>query len=174
MAIIYNRYINNVDHTWYDSSNVLYSECYDNNTQNKNVKLVFKGGRTYLYNDVNADDYLQFKLTTESHGSAANKFIIKKYKCVRLSDTDMESLEKFKENTIEEDSKLDESMSNITYHIDINDETGEFQLSVNNRPIFSGIEGQVSIINLLTSLNIKYSIGNKQTEENTKNVESIE
>lgn len=168
MSIIYNRYLNNVDHTWYDSSNVLYSECFDNQNINKNVKLVFKGGRTYLYKDVNADDYLQFKLTNESHGSAANKFIIKKYECVRLSDTDMETLEKFKESTIEEDNKIDESMSNIAYHIDINDETGEFNLSINNRQLFSGIEGQVSILNLLKSLNIKYTLNSIKNEE-TKN-----
>lgn len=162
MSIIYNRYLNNIDHTWYDSSNVLYSECFDNNTLNKNVKLVFKGGRTYLYKDVSADDYLQFKMTNESHGSAANKYIIKKYECVRLSDTDMESLEKFKEETIEEDNKIDDSMSNIAYCLEINDENGEFQLSLNNRLLFSGIEGQVSIINLLKSLNIKYSIKDLQ------------
>lgn len=173
MSIIYNRYLNNVDHTWYDSSNVLYSECFDNQNISKNVKLVFKGGRTYLYKDVNADDYLQFKLTNESHGSAANKFIIKKYDCVRLSDTDMETLEKFKETTIKEDAKIDESMSNIAYHLNINDETGEFSLSVNNRQLYSGIEGQVSIINLLNSLNIKYTISqdnNIQTHiENEQN-----
>lgn len=167
MSIIYNRYLNNVDHTWYDSSNILYSECFDNTGINKNVKLVFKGGRTYLYKDVNADDYLQFKLTNESHGSAVNKFIVKKYECVRLSDTDMETLEKFKESTIEEDNKIDESMSNIAYHIDINDETGEFNLSINNRQLFSGIEGQVSILNLLKSLNIKYTLNSIKNEETT-------
>lgn len=168
MSIIYNRYLNNVDHTWYDSSNILYSECFDNVGINKNVKLVFKGGRTYLYKDVNADDYLQFKLTNESHGSAVNKFIVKKYECVRLSDTDMETLEKFKESTIEEDNKIDESMSNIAYHIDINDETGEFNLSINNRQLFSGIEGQVSILNLLKSLNIKYTLKSITNDEETK------
>lgn len=168
MSIIYNRYLNNVDYTWYDSSNVLYSECFDNQNINKNVKLVFKGGRTYLYKDVNADDYLQFKLTNESHGSAVNKFIVKKYECVRLSDTDMETLEKFKESTIEEDNKIDESMSNIAYHIDINDETGEFNLSINNRQLFSGIEGQVSILNLLKSLNIKYTLKSITNDEETK------
>lgn len=167
MSIIYNRYLNNVDHTWYDSSNILYSECFDNTDINKNVKLVFKGGRTYLYKDVNVDDYLQFKLTNESHGSAVNKFIVKKYECVRLSDTDMETLEKFKESTIEEDNKIDESMSNIAYHIDINDETGEFNLSINNRQLFSGIEGQVSILNLLKSLNIKYTLNSIKNEETT-------
>ena len=168
MSIIYNRYLNNVDHTWYDSSNILYSECFDNAGINKNVKLVFKGGRTYLYKDVNADDYLQFKLTNESHGSAVNKFIVKKYECMRLSDTDMETLEKFKEQTIEEDNKIDESMSNSAYHIDVNDETGEFILSINGRQLYSGIEGQVSILNLLKSLNIKYTLNSITNDEETK------
>ena len=59
-------------------------------------------------------------------------------------------------------------MSNIAYHIDINDETGEFNLSINNRQLFSGIEGQVSILNLLKSLNIKYTLKSITNDEETK------
>ena len=38
--VVYNRYVNNKDHTWYDSSNVVYSLCYDNNEATKNLKIV--------------------------------------------------------------------------------------------------------------------------------------
>lgn len=159
MAIIFNRYLNNIDYTWYDSTNIIYSECYDNEGLFKNVKIVYKGGRSYLYKDVNADDYLQFKLTTESHGSAVNEYIVKKYKCVRLPDVDLEELNTFKNETIVEDNKIEETtLTNIIYNLCINDETGEFTLSCNNRPLYNGIEGKVSIVNLLKCLNIKYTM----------------
>ena len=66
--IVFNRYVNQEDHTWYDSSNVVYSKCYDTqSTKFKTLKIVFKGGRTYLYKDVDADLYLQFK-NAQSNG----------------------------------------------------------------------------------------------------------
>ena len=92
MAIVYNKYINNRDHTWYDSSNVLYSVCYDTNAEKKTLKVVFKQGRTYLYKDVDVNDYLMFR-NSESHGKSVNEFIVKKYKGVRLSDTTQETLD---------------------------------------------------------------------------------
>ena len=68
--ITFNRYVNQEDHTWYDSSNVVYSKCYDTKSSKfKTLKIVFKGGRTYLYKDVDADDYLRFK-TAQSNGDA--------------------------------------------------------------------------------------------------------
>ena len=165
MAIIFNRYLNGIDYTRYDSSNIVYSECYDNEGLLKNVKIVFKGGRTYLYKDVNADDYIQFKLSPESHGSAVHEHIIKKYQCVRLPDVDVEQLNNFKNETIEEDIKIEEStISNVVYNISINDETGEFTLTLNGRPLYRGVEGKVSIINLLKCLNIKYTISNNINE----------
>ena len=59
--IVYNKYINNEDYTWYDSSNVIFSKCYDNNSDSKTLKIVFKDGRTYLYKDVATMDYISFK-----------------------------------------------------------------------------------------------------------------
>ena len=53
--IVYNRYVNQEDHVWYESSNIIYSKCYDTqNSKFKSLKIVFKGGRTYLYRDVDA------------------------------------------------------------------------------------------------------------------------
>ena len=81
--IIYNRYVNQEDHVWYDSSNIVYSKCYDTqNTKFKTLKIVFKGGRTYVYRNVDADDYIIFKTAT-SNGQEFNKRI-KKYDAVRI------------------------------------------------------------------------------------------
>ena len=38
--IVFNRYVNQEDHTWYDSSNVVYSKCYDTqSTKFKTLKI---------------------------------------------------------------------------------------------------------------------------------------
>ena len=41
--------------------------------------------------------------------------------------------------------------------MEMNGDTGEFRLSLNGKPIFEGIENQVSIVRLLKSMNINYS-----------------
>ena len=168
MAIVYNKYSNNRDHTWYDSSNVLYSVCYDTNNDKKILKVVFKQGRTYIYKDVDVKDYVLFK-TAESTGKAINDFIIKKYKATRLSDTDIDSLETLKENFINENKVTEEAFTNLAYHLEMNGETGEFRLKLNDNVIYEGIENQVSILKLLKSMNINYAFStledNITTEE---------
>ena len=157
MGIVYNRYINGQDHTWYDSSNVLYSLCYDIPSANKNLKVIFKQGRTYLYKDVDVNDYLMFK-NASSNGEAINKYIIKKYKALREQDTDLDKLNELKESFINENKETDKAFTNLAYHIDYDDMSGEFLLKLNNRILFHGYENQVSIINLFKSMNIKYSM----------------
>lgn len=154
--ITYNRYVDNKDHTWYDSSNVLYSMCYDNNGNEKVLKLVFKQGRTYIYKGVDVNDYLAFK-TADSNGKAFNQYI-KKYEAIRIQDTDLEKLEALKDGFMNEKEKTDEVFSDLAYHISYNDATGEFALMLNGKPVYKGIEGQVSVVNLLKSMGIGFSM----------------
>ena len=49
MAKLLNVYSNNVDKAWYRSSNVLFSECIDNEDKFKTLKVVFSNGRQYQY-----------------------------------------------------------------------------------------------------------------------------
>ena len=86
-----------------------------------------------------------------------NEFIVKKYKGVRLSDTSQETLDALKEEFINENKVTEEAFTNLAYHLEINGETGEFRLSLNDKPIYEGIENQVSITRLLKSMNINYS-----------------
>lgn len=156
--IVYNRYVNQEDHVWYDSSNITYSKCYDTQSSKfKTLKIVFKGGRTYVYKNVDADDYLMFK-TAESNGQEFNKRI-KKYDAVRIEDTDLEKLnelmESFKNETKEND---EQKLGDLVYNIQVNEKTGEFVIILGNRVLFRGIEGQFSILNLFTSLNIRHTI----------------
>lgn len=172
--IVYNKYTNNEDYTWYDSSNIVFSKCYDNSESLKTLKVVFKNGRTYLYKDVNASDYICFK-NAQSNGKAINDFIIKKYKGIRISDTDIEKLEKLKNHFINEENEIAKNpISNLIYSIDI-DKENNFILKLNDNPIYTGIEGQVSIIRLLKTMNINYSFNNVETlnAESDENKEEI-
>ena len=156
--ILYNRYLNQEDHVWYDSSNVVYSKCYDTQSSKfKTLKIVFGGGRTYLYKDVDTNDYMLFK-TAESNGQAFNKYI-KKYQAVRITDTDMDKLTKLRESFEEEKKESDEQkLGDLVYNIKADEKTGEFVITLADKVLFRGIEGNFSILNLFSSLNIKYTL----------------
>lgn len=96
MAIIKENYENKIDSVWYDSSNVFYSECYDNDDDFKLLKVVFKNGGTYLYKDVDVNDYLMFKYggTDGSQGKALNKYIKGNYEYEKIENTDLNELSK--------------------------------------------------------------------------------
>lgn len=160
--VIYNKYVNKVDHTWYDSSNLVYSACYDAENENKTLKIVFKGGRTYIYKDVSPEDYVAFSKGASSNGEAFNKNIVKKYKGVRLGDTDLDKLEELKKSFIEDNTAIETAMSSLAYHLEINEKTGEFRLLLNGKPIYEGTEGKVSIVNLFASMHILYSISDME------------
>lgn len=80
-------YEGNVDKSWYDSSTVFYSECDDKDDSLKNVKVVFKNGSTYVYKDVNVNDYLMFR-ESSSQGKALNRFL-KQYEFEKLEKSDI-------------------------------------------------------------------------------------
>ena len=65
----------------YDSSNILASRY---NTISKKLAIIFKGGRQYLYHDVNKNDYDVFE-QSESQGKILNS-VIKKYKFDRIKE----------------------------------------------------------------------------------------
>lgn len=77
MAKIFNYYKNDVDHTWYDSSNLLYTEMIDRDNALKTLKVTFKNGKEYQYDNVNINDYLLIR-ESESTGKEFNKIIKEK------------------------------------------------------------------------------------------------
>lgn len=95
-----------LDRTWYNSSNVVYSECKDVVGELKKVKIVFKGGRTYEYNDVDVHDYVMFVHggLDGSTGKAFNAFM-KKYKGIKVGDTDINQLASEMERLLKEKKK---------------------------------------------------------------------
>ena len=156
--VTYNIYSNSVDHTWYDSSNLVYSACYDSAGDTKTLKVVFKGGRTYIYKNVSVSDYLLFSKCAASNGEEFNKNIVKKYKGVRLGDTDLEKLEELRESFTDETEKVENAMSDLAYKLELNDKNGEFRLKLDDKVIYEGVEDHVSITNLFKSMHILCSV----------------
>jgi len=97
MSKIFNIYTKNKDGIdteccWYKSSNVVYTECIDNENKPKTLKVVFSNGTQYQYNDVDVRDYLIFK-NDQSQGKALNRLIKeKKYEYVKLEDADLDAI----------------------------------------------------------------------------------
>ena len=105
---------------------------------------------------VDVNDYLLFR-NAESNDKAFNQYI-KKYECVRLPDTDLNKLEEQKNAFQEENQVVAEAMTNLSYHMEYNQETKEFRLKLNDNVIYEGIEGHVNIMRLLKCMSINYSV----------------
>lgn len=104
----FSYYIDNVmDRAWFDSSNVIYGECDESNTQYKTVRLVFKNGLRYQYNDVLVADWVSFK-NADSQGKALNKYFKEPgYKYERLDNVDLDKLNEELENKMGYEFVLD-------------------------------------------------------------------
>lgn len=85
-----------IDRVWYQSSHIIYSECEDKENDLKTLKIVFKGGKTYVYKGVDVNDYVMFVHggIDGSNGKALNKFIIPKCEYQKVEDTDLTELQK--------------------------------------------------------------------------------
>lgn len=98
-----------VDRIWYKSSNIVYTECDDNENDYKTLRVTFKNGSTYQYNEIDVNDYVLFVHggLYGSNGKALNQFIKQKYNFEKLEDKDVSLLLKECENLLEK-SKKDE------------------------------------------------------------------
>ena len=162
MSKIYNFYENDVDKTWYDSTNVLYSECDDIDNDFKVLRITFKNGRTYKYSNVNVNDYLLFRESV-SQGKALNKYI-KQYANERVSDIDVDGL-------MEELKKLTEIVESTTsggtsnYYVEINEDTNIYQVWCEGQLIHNSTMEDTPtnlISGLCQSMNVEYKIIEKE------------
>ena len=93
MSKIFNFYANDVDRTWYQSSNIKYSECIDKDNDLKTLKVVFNNGTQYEYKKVDVRDYLLFR-DAASQGKALNEYIKPKgYEYEKLENADLATLD---------------------------------------------------------------------------------
>lgn len=167
MSAILTYYKDKIDKCWYDSTNVIYSECYDHENDYKDLKVVFKEGKTYVYKGVDVNDYILFK-TDLSQGKALNKYIIKKYKGLRLPDMDMSLIEEDKQLLLEESrtSLAEGEIEKETfYHIKYDLNSNKIQLYCDNVKIFEGINNQINLYDVMKALGIKCSSENIEEEE---------
>lgn len=94
MSKIWSYYNNKLDKAWFDSSNVKYCECVDNDNEFKTLRVVFNNGSKYEYKNVSVQDYLLFR-EDASQGKAMGKYIkAKKYEYERLDNVDIEAIDK--------------------------------------------------------------------------------
>ena len=154
---VYSKYVNGQEFCWYDSTNTLFSKCYDNPGDLKVIKVIFKSGATYLYKNVDVNDYLAFR-DAESNGHAFYKHI-RKYEATRIQDTDLEKLEELKTHLMNDSQELQESkVSELSYVIEYCENDGRFVLKLADKIIFSGVEGNVSIVSLFKSMGINCTL----------------
>ena len=97
MSKIFNIYTKNedgidVDKCWYDSSNVIYTECLDPDNELKTLRVVFSNGTQYEYKKVDSRDYLLLR-EDQSQGKALNRLIKeKKYEYIKLENADLDAI----------------------------------------------------------------------------------
>ena len=93
MSKIFNVYSNDVDRTWYQSSNIKFSECVDHDNEPKTLTVVFNNGTQYRYDNVDVRDFLLFR-DAESQGKALNQYIKPKgYAYEKLENADLATLD---------------------------------------------------------------------------------
>ena len=116
-----------LDKCWYDSSNVKYSECVDEEGEPKVLRIVFSNGTQYQYDGVDVNQYLLFR-EDASQGKALNKYIkANGYKYTKLEDANLEVIEDelffrskngyYVENT-EDSFAIKDSQNNEKYRLD--------------------------------------------------------
>jgi hypothetical protein len=153
----FNIYCNNVDKTWYDSSNIVYTECIDNDNAPKTLKVVFSNGTQYQYNNVDVRDYLLLR-EDQSQGKALNRLIKeKKYEYVKLENVDLESLNE--ELFFRSGKGFYVENNNEFFEIRNNKDESVYKLS---KPLEEGYFEMVSDILKAVGLNIKTINKNEQ------------
>lgn len=92
--ILHRVYENKKDRVWYESSNIVYSECDDNENDLKTLRVTFKNGSTYQYENVDVNNYVLFVHggLDGSNGKALNKFIKPNCEYKRLDDLSVKDL----------------------------------------------------------------------------------
>ena len=100
-----------LDRIWYDSSNILYSECDDKLNELKTLRVTFKNGATYEYSNVDVNDYLMFVNggLDGSNGKALNKYIKPKCEFKKLNDIEPSTIINECKHLIEEKQKLSQN-----------------------------------------------------------------
>ena len=92
--LLFSYYIEDkMDKAWFDSSNIYYAECDESYTQFKTVRVIFKNGAIYQYEQVKVFDWTMFK-NAESQGKKLNELFKKAgYKYEKIGTANIEELQ---------------------------------------------------------------------------------
>ena len=92
--LLFSYYIEDkMDKAWFDSSNIYYAECDESDTQFKTVRVIFKNGAIYQYEQVKVFDWTMFK-NAESQGKKLNELFKKAgYKYEKIGTANIEKLQ---------------------------------------------------------------------------------
>lgn len=92
--LLFSYYIEDkMDKAWFDSSNIYYAECDESDTQFKTVRVIFKNGAIYQYEQVKVFDWTMFK-NAESQGKKLNELFKKSgYKYEKIGTANIEELQ---------------------------------------------------------------------------------
>ena len=92
--LLFSYYIEDkMDKAWFDSSNIYYAECDESDTQFKTVRIIFKNGAIYQYEQVKVFDWTMFK-NAESQGKKLNELFKKAgYKYEKIGTANIEELQ---------------------------------------------------------------------------------
>ena len=91
--LLFSYYIEDkMDKAWFDSSNIYYAECDESDTQFKTVRVIFKNGAIYQYEQVKVFDWTMFQ-NAESQGKKLNELFKKAgYKYEKIGTANIEEL----------------------------------------------------------------------------------
>ena len=146
-------YVDNVmDKAWFDSSNVIYGECDESDTQFKTVRLVFKNGLRYQYHDVLVADWVSFK-NADSQGKAMNKYFKEPgYKYERLENVDLNELNSELEDKMNFEYVLNFDSENLIL-IDNRNNIEKYKMSCQNDGIALSIKEMLESIGHTVRIN---------------------
>lgn len=124
---LFSYYDNNIDHAWFESSDIVYSECIDNENELKTLKVVFSNGAQYEFYDVNVFDYLKFR-DDSSQGKAFITYIRKKkYKYTKLENANLKEINEEYIFRTGNGIFIEENDGNITFYNSKNEKIGDVE-----------------------------------------------
>lgn len=112
MSKIISIYENDIEKTWYISSNIFYSECDDTNNIGKTIRITFNNGNTYQYENVNVYDYISLR-DAESQGKFFHK-IMRSYDVKKIDGPTINELkEKLAQQQNPSNENIEEKQNSI-------------------------------------------------------------
>jgi hypothetical protein len=149
----FSQYIEDeIDKAWFDSSNVVYGECDESDTQYKTVRITFKNGSVYQYSDVLVSDWVKFK-NAGSQGKALNECFVKnKYKYEKIGTTDINNIMAEYDELVATDFFLEHVNEDNTLVLSDNQNNIKYKMTYPGEDVTNDIKGMLESIKFRVKL----------------------